>query len=236
CATPAGVSPGRGQTSAWEGGYSVKPFCQGERKVSPRKIYQTNRLRRVRHLSVGPFSQQRPGRGQFKRLRGRFLCKMLCKALTPPSASSSAARWKRANLRKSLAFSLPSSSRETVSLTCGRAPRRQLDQSFTSRMTSSSTGEPSGRLATPKTRREERVWSPKTSRSNSDAASATLGCSVNSGVAATYTPSLTMWLTRFNEPNSFFVRASKLSAAECAASRPAFTSRSLPTTPTAVTV
>src|SRR5262249_36201902 len=33
----------------------------------------------------------------------------------------------------------------------------------------------------------------------SDAASATLGCSVNSAVAATYTPSLTTWLTRFNE-------------------------------------
>ena len=64
----------------------------------------------------------------------------------------------------------------------------RLDQGFTSRMTSSSTGESRGRLATPKTSREETVSSPKTSRSNSDAASATLGCSVNSGVAATYTP------------------------------------------------
>ena len=72
------------------------------------------------------------------------------------------------------------------------------DQSCTSRMTSSSTGEPSGRLATPKTRRDEMVSPPRTSRSNSDAASATFGCSVNSGVAATYTPSLTTWLTRFN--------------------------------------
>src|SRR5215831_11318688 len=70
-------------------------------------------------------------------------------------------------------------------------------------MTSNSTGEPSGRLATPKTRREEAVWAPKTSRSSSDAASATFGCSVNSGVAATYTPSLTTRLTRFNEPNCF---------------------------------
>src|SRR5439155_6983787 len=98
--------------------------------------------------------------------------------------------------------------------------------------TSSSTGEPSGRLATPKTRREETAWSPKTSRSNSDAASATFGCSVNSGVAATYTPSLTTCLTRFNEPSCFLVSASTLSAAVYAASRPAFTSRSLPTTPT----
>src|SRR5262249_59094496 len=79
-------------------------------------------------------------------------------------------------------------------LHCDHAP-------FTSRMTSSSTGEPSGRLATPKTRREETAWSPKTSRSNSDAASATFGCSVNSGVAATDTPSRTTRLTRFNEPN-----------------------------------
>src|SRR5436309_370404 len=63
-------------------------------------------------------------------------------------------------------------------------------------MTSSSTGEPSGRLATPMTRREETVSSPRTSRSNSDAASAIFGCSVNSGVAATDTPSRTTRLTR----------------------------------------
>src|SRR5215831_19503633 len=94
-----------------------------------------------------------------------------------------------------------------------KVPRRRLDQGFTSRMTSSSTGEASGRLATPKTRREETASSPKTSRSNSDAASATFGCSVNSGVAATYTPSLTTRLTRFNEPNCFLVRASALSVA-----------------------
>jgi hypothetical protein len=49
---------------------------------------------------------------------------------------------------------------------------------------------------------------------------------VNAGVAAMYTPSLTTWLTRFNEPNCFFVSASTLSAAVYAASRPAFTSRS----------
>jgi len=36
-----------------------------------------------------------------------------------------------------------------------------------------------GRLATPKTRREEMVSSPKTSRSNSDAASATFGLGAN---------------------------------------------------------
>jgi len=90
-----------------------------------------------------------------------------------------------------------------MSFTFGKVPRRNSDQGFTSRMTSSSTGEPSGRLATPMTRREETASSPKTSRSNSDAASATLGCSVNSGVAATYTPSLTTRLTRFNEPNCF---------------------------------
>ena len=77
-------------------------------------------------------------------------------------------------------------------------------------MTSSSTGEPSGRLATPITRRDEIVSSPKTSRSNSDAASATFACSVNSGVAATYTPSLTTRLTRFSEPNCFFVQRKRI--------------------------
>ena len=48
-----------------------------------------------------------------------------------------------------------------------------VHQGFTSRMTFSSTAEPSGRLATPKTSREETVSSPKTSRNNSEAASAT---------------------------------------------------------------
>src|SRR6516165_7112875 len=41
----------------------------------------------------------------------------------------------------------------------------EVVQGFTSTMTSSSTGEPSGRLATPKTRREETVWSPKRPKS-----------------------------------------------------------------------
>ena len=50
---------------------------------------------------------------------------------------------------------------------------------FTSKMTSSSTGEPSGRLATPKTSREETASSPKMSRSSSDAASATVGALAN---------------------------------------------------------
>jgi hypothetical protein len=40
-------------------------------------------------------------------------------------------------------------------------------------MTASSTGVPSGRLATPKTRRDDTLSGPKTSRSSSDAPSAT---------------------------------------------------------------
>ena len=55
-------------------------------------------------------------------------------------------------------------------------------------------------------------------------------------VAAMYAPSLTMHLTRFNELTCFFVSASTLSAAVYAAFRLAFTSRSLPTTPTTVAV
>ena len=47
----------------------------------------------------------------------------------------------------------------------------------TSKMTSSSTEVPSGRLATPLTRRQGFLFSPKTSCSNSDAASAILGWS-----------------------------------------------------------
>ena len=44
---------------------------------------------------------------------------------------------------------------------------------LTSRITSSSTGEPSGRLATPITSRDETVCSPRISRNKSDAPSAT---------------------------------------------------------------
>ena len=45
----------------------------------------------------------------------------------------------------------------------------------TSKMTSSSTGVPSGRLATPYTRRQGFLSFPKTSCSSSEAASATFG-------------------------------------------------------------
>jgi hypothetical protein len=87
-------------------------------------------------------------------------------------------------------------------------------------MTSSATGEPSGRLATPKTRREATVISPKTSRSSSEAASATLECSVKSGVAAMYTPSLTTRLTRLSELLPWDSRSPRSRALRSATPRP----------------
>ena len=76
----------------------------------------------------------------------------------------------------------------------GRVHRR------TSKMTSSSTGTPSGKLATPKTRRLEILSSPKTSLSSSDAASATRGCSRTSPSVAIDTPSRTTLDTRSSVP------------------------------------
>src|ERR1700730_19281026 len=51
-----------------------------------------------------------------------------------------------------------------------------------SKMLSSTTHTPTGRLAMPKTRRVDVLSTPNTLTSNSDAASATFGCSRNSGV------------------------------------------------------
>ena len=62
-----------------------------------------------------------------------------------------------------------------------------------------------------------------------------LGCSVNSGVAAMYTPSLTMRRTRLSEPSCFFARAIALSAAMDAALRPSSMSRFLPAIPVIAT-
>jgi len=49
-----------------------------------------------------------------------------------------------------------------------------------SKMLSSTTHTPTGRLAIPKTRRVDVLSAPNTLTSNSDAASATFGCSRNS--------------------------------------------------------
>src|SRR2546421_963672 len=58
-----------------------------------------------------------------------------------------------------------------------RGHRTLLDRLYpvTSKMTSNSTGVPSGRLATPYTKRQGFLSFPKTSCSNSEAASATFG-------------------------------------------------------------
>src|SRR5499427_4695766 len=70
--------------------------------------------------------------------------------------------------------------------------RHQFD---TSKINSSSTGVPSGRLATPYTRRLGFLSLPKTSCSNSEAPSATFGRSRTSPEVATATPSRTIRLT-----------------------------------------
>src|SRR5207244_11277554 len=70
-------------------------------------------------------------------------------------------------------------------LTLRKVLRRRLDQGCTSKITSSSTGVPSGRLATPYTKRQGFLSFPKTSCSNSEAASATFGRSRTSPEVAT---------------------------------------------------
>src|SRR6202043_470293 len=83
-----------------------------------------------------------------------------------------------------------------------RVPRDCSDvhQADTSRITSSSTGTPSGRLATPYTRRQGLLSFPKTSCSNSEAASAIFGCSRTSPEVATDTPRRTTRLTLSSDP------------------------------------
>src|SRR5882757_6105589 len=76
----------------------------------------------------------------------------------------------------------------------------QLRYVATSKMTSNSTGVPRGRLATPYTRRQGLLSFPKTSLSNSEAASATFGCSRTSPEVATDTPSRTIRVTLSSDP------------------------------------
>jgi hypothetical protein len=77
---------------------------------------------------------------------------------------------------------------------------RAENQSDTSKTNSSSTGVPSGRLATPYTRRLGFLSLPKTSCSNSEAPSATFGCSRTSPTVATDTPSRTIRVTLSSDP------------------------------------
>ena len=96
----------------------------------------------------------------------------------------------------------------------------------TSKISSSSTGVPSGRLATPNTRRLGFLSFPKTSWSNSEAPSATFGCSRTSPEVATYTPSRTILVTLSSDPRCCRATARALRAARCAAARPASASYS----------
>src|SRR4029453_2842269 len=97
--------------------------------------------------------------------------------------------------------------------TLRKIPRPRLHQGFTSKMTSSSTGEPSGTLATPNTSAKRRLFAEDISN-HLRSRIGDLRVLSDSGVAATYTTSLTTWLTRCNEPNCFSVSASILSAAK----------------------
>src|SRR5262249_3025621 len=65
----------------------------------------------------------------------------------------------------------------------------------TSKISSSSTGTPSGRFATPSTMRAGILPAPNTSRKTSDAPSAIFGCSVQPSAVAIYTLSLTTRVT-----------------------------------------
>jgi hypothetical protein len=68
-------------------------------------------------------------------------------------------------------------------------------------MSSSSTGVPRGRLATPYTSRDGFLSFPKTSCSSSEAPSATFGCSRTSPEVATDAASLTIRVTETQQPS-----------------------------------
>src|ERR1700756_3152851 len=102
----------------------------------------------------------------------------------------------------------------------------------TSKIISSSTGTPSGRLATPYTKRHGFLSFPKTSCSNAEAPSAIFGCSRTSPEVATYTLNLTVRVTLSSDPKCFRATARPLSAARRAARCPASRSSSAPTRPT----
>src|SRR5580700_1081950 len=106
--------------------------------------------------------------------------------------------------------------------------RRHAD---TSKINSSSTGTPSGRLATPYTRRHGFLSFPKTSCSNSEAPSAIFACSRTSPTVATDTPSRTIRVTLSSDPKYSRATARALSAARRAALNPVCTSSSAPTRP-----
>ena len=83
----------------------------------------------------------------------------------------------------------------------------------TSKINSSSTGVPRGRLATPYTSREGFLSFPKTSCSNSEAPSAIVGCYRISPEVATNTPSRTIRVTLSSDPKCCRATARLLSAA-----------------------
>src|SRR5207302_3985029 len=91
-----------------------------------------------------------------------------------------------------------------------RGSKHQVE---TSKITSSSTGAPSGRLATPYTKRQGFLSFPKTSCSNSEAPSATFGCSRTSPEVATATPSRTIRVNLSSDPKCSRATARALSAA-----------------------
>jgi hypothetical protein len=73
------------------------------RPVRPRTSQATPPARSLDHSanSRGTFAPRFPSSRQFPQFDGPFLCKFLCKSLTPPSELSTAQIMKRPGLRKS---------------------------------------------------------------------------------------------------------------------------------------
>src|SRR6267378_5863679 len=98
-------------------------------------------------------------------------------------------------------------------------------------MLSRTTQTPTGRLAMPKTRRVDVLSVPNTLTSNSEAASATFGCSRNSGVVTSDTPRRTTRVTLSSDPKCSLASASAFNAARRLARRPSSTLNSAPIRP-----
>ena len=100
-----------------------------------------------------------------------------------------------------------------------------------SKMLSSTTQTPTGRLAMPKTRRVDVLSAPNTLTSKSDAASATLGCSRNSGVVTSDTPRRTTRVTLSSDPKCSLASARAFNPARRVARRPSSMLNSAPMRP-----
>src|SRR6266481_638333 len=201
-------------------------------RVRPIAMSEARIIRRDKVIAIGKPREQR-----FEHARGRRQSVQQQKRRRIFRASLSVKNGEPINLHraiKSRVFHLTFLSLSLVRQLSGSAvnfEKRGLCYPATSKMISSSTGVPSGRLATPYTKRQGFFSLPKTSCSNSEAPSAIFGCSRKSPEVAMDPLNLTVRVNLSSDPKCCRATARPFSAARRAAWRPASTSSSAPTRP-----